>query len=93
MGTGRYLGTQYPGTHPSQKQNQNYNVWTRHVRFQNRLIKEGCYKVQSIFERCTGEGRYNAQPIFERCTLFFRKFTVVIYKHPFSKKFPEPSTL
>ena len=27
MGTGRYPGTQYPGT-PSQKQNQNYNVET-----------------------------------------------------------------
>ena len=26
MGTGRYPGTRYPGTHPSQKQNQNYDV-------------------------------------------------------------------
>ena len=31
--------------------------------------------------------RYKVQPIFERCTLFFRKFTDLPYKHPFSEKF------
>ena len=52
---------------------------------------------QFIFEfrkiSITGEGRYKVQPIFERCTLFFRKFTVVPYKDPFSEKFSEPCTL
>ena len=41
----------------------------------------------------TGDGRYKVQPIFEYCTLFFRKFTVVPYKHPFSQKFSELCTL
>ena len=32
------------------------------------------------------------QLIFERCTLYFRKFAIVPYEHPFFKKLSGPCT-
>ena len=49
--------------------------------------------LENSYKRTTGEGDYKGQIISERCTLFFRKFTVVPYKHLFTKKFSESCTL
>ena len=37
--------------------------------------------------------RYQLQPTFESCTLFFEKFTLEPFKHPFFKEFSVPCTL
>ena len=44
------------------------------------------------YSKNTG-GALERKALFLRCTLFFRKLSVVPYKHPLSEKFSKPCTL